>query len=158
MPVDIDIRHVGDKSYVEIRGVVDENANFDALATLRERAEVNLRGVRRINSYGARAWMDALRRVAESTRLEFVECSSPVIDQLNMLEGFLAHAPVRSFVAPLVCERCDVQIDHVFDTREVRNHHQSLPPVECDRCHRPMVLDDLEDQYLLFLREPTKLR
>jgi hypothetical protein len=155
--LEIEIRQRGDKSMVTLVGVIDEGADFSALASLRNRAEINMKGVRRVNSYGARSWMDAIRNAAKRCELEFVECSSCVIDQLNMLQGFLGHGQVRSFYGPMICEVCDNSVDHLFTARDILNGHGGLPEVECEHCARPMVMDDLEDQYLLFLREPTLL-
>ena len=77
-----------------------------------------------------------------------------VINQLNMISGFLAHGTVRSFYGPMLCTRCSRETSHLFTTRECRDH-DGLPPVDCSSCGSPMGLDELEDSYLLFLREPT---
>ena len=73
-----------------------------------------------------------------------------------MIQGFLAHAPVRSFVAPLICPHCESLETRVFNTRDCVDVDVSIPPTECASCASAMVLDDAE-QYLLFLREPTQV-
>jgi len=138
-------------------GTVDELADLTPLATLRGKVEPNMRGLRPFNSIGVRYWMDALRDVATRCQLTYVECSRPVIEQLNMIRGFLANGTVRSFCAPLRCEACDHDEDHVFAMAAVVDH-DGLPPVACPSCKSPMELDDFEDSYLLFMREPTMVR
>jgi len=156
MSMDIEVRHLGDKSIVTLTGVIDEGADFEKLAELRGSAEFNMKGVRRVNSFGARSWMDVIRELGTKMQLEFVECTSCIIDQLNMLEGFLGHGRVVSFYASMLCEHCDKGSDHLFVARDVKNLDGRLPRVECETCGGMMILDDLEEQYLLFIREPTR--
>ena len=44
----------------------------------------------------------------------------------------------------------------LFNAREVKSLDGRLPHVECETCGAIMILDDLEEQYLLFIREPTR--
>ena len=139
---------------VSITGIIDENADLTPLTTLGERPiEVNLRAVRRINSFGVRTWIDAVRKVPQSARLTFVQCPPPVVDQCNMVSGFLGHGVLVSFFAPMVCSECDEQIDQLFETAACRANGGKLPVTPCPRCGRPMEVDDLEEQYLLFVRD-----
>jgi len=128
-----------------------------ALEVVSGRVELNLGGVGRFNSVGARLWMDGLRRLTRSAQVVCVECSVPVILQLDMVVGFLCHASVRSFYAPMRCERCDIGARHLRRTDDVRDADLIEPP-RCSRCGPPMELDEPEDAYLLFLREPTLVR
>ncbi|MCE9578216.1 MAG: hypothetical protein K8W52_34135 [Deltaproteobacteria bacterium] len=139
---------------VSVSGVVDENADLALLSTLGGRpVRVNLKGVRRINSFGVRAWMDAVRKVPRDVVLTFAQAPSPVIDQCNMVTGFLGHGTLESFFAPMTCGECDEQVDQLFETAACRANGGKLPSTPCPRCGRPMEVDDLEDQYLLFVRE-----
>lgn len=141
---------------VTITGVIDESADLSPLATLHARAlHIHLRGVRRINSFGVRAWMDAIRRIPITTQLFFVHCPPPVVDQCNMVSGFLGHGRLESFYAPMTCAECDEQIDQLFETAACRANGGKLPMTPCPRCGRPMEVDDLEEQYLLFVRESS---
>jgi hypothetical protein len=142
------------KTLVFLSGVVDENADMGALAGLTGRVDVNLKGVRRLNSIGVRHWIDALRALCLRAQVVYVECSVAVIGQLNMISGFLGQGRVASFYAAMRCERCDVDVDQLFERAECDD---ALPPVACARCGATLELDDDEDQYLLFLREPTRV-
>ena len=150
----IDSRREGDTHKIAIRGVVDEDAELGALHGLRGKVELNLRGLHRFNSVGTRAWVDAMRTLARTASLVFVECSPAVVFQLNMISGFLAGGRVESFIAPMRCERCERELDQLVTTDECRAL-DGLPPVACPGCRQPMELDELEDNYLLFIREPT---
>lgn len=155
MSLQIDTQASGNATRVSISGVIDENADFAPLLALEGNVEVNLRGVKRINSFGAREWMDAVRKLCDTANPNFVEISPAIVDQLNMIQGFLGHATIRSFCAPLVCPHCDAEETRVFNTRDCLDIDVAIPITECPSCARNMVLDDVDDKYLLFLREPT---
>lgn len=140
--------------HVAIGGIIDENADLAPLTALGARPiEVSMRAVRRINSFGVRAWIDAVRKLPATVPLTFVQCPPPVVDQCNMVAGFLGHGVLASFFAPMVCAECDEQIDQLFQTAACRDNGGKLPATPCPRCGRPMEVDDLEEQYLLFVRE-----
>lgn len=138
---------------IRLHGVIDEHPDLSFLSKLTGRVHVSLKGVRRINSFGVRSWIDAIRKVPESTHLEFIECPPPVIDQINMVAGFLGKGKVVSFYAPMTCEKCDVESNQLFQVAEVKRNGAKLPEVKCPKCGSKMEVDDLEDQYLLFVRD-----
>lgn len=135
-----------------LTGVIDENADLAFLETLGSPTKLNMKNVKRINSYGVRAWIEAIRKVPAGVPLDFVECSSAVIDQTNMVAGFLGRGKVSSFFAPMVCSHCGHERDELFHTDEYQREGR-LPDVSCERCGGALVVDDLEEHYLLFARE-----
>ena len=136
-----------------LRGIIDENANLTPLATAQgTEIWLDLSGVQRINSFGVRAWLAAVRCIPPDERLVFTRCSTPVIDQCNMVSGFQGHAVIESFYAPMICEHCDEQIQILFNTAACATHGALWPEVPCPRCHETLTIDDLEEQYLVFLR------
>jgi hypothetical protein len=150
----IDVEDLGDRARVNISGVIDENADLAPLVAIDGKpVEVNLKGVRRINSFGVRAWIDAVRRISPATAVRFVQAPPPVIDQCNMVSGFLGHGVLVSFFAPMTCEECDEQVEQLFEADRCRALGGKLPATPCPRCGRNMEVDDLEEQYLLFVRE-----
>lgn len=154
VPFSIAVARQGDADLVTVAGVIDETSELDPLTKLGGRPIiVDMRGVRRINSYGVRVWLDAVRQVPAAAPLTFVHCPSPVIDQCNMVTGFLGHGELESFYAPMTCRECDETVDRLFEVRAVRANLGRLPVTPCPRCSRPMEIDDLEDQYLLYIRE-----
>jgi hypothetical protein len=150
----IDVAERAGEHLVTIAGVIDENADLSALSRLSGRpVRVHLRGVRRINSFGVRSWIDAIRQIPPSTPLVFVHAPPPVVDQCNMVSGFVGHGSLESFYAPMACSECDEQVDQLFETAACRANGGRLPATPCPRCGRAMEVDDLEEQYLLFVRD-----
>jgi len=149
----IDTRAEPGRTKLAISGVIDEHANLDPIPEIVGDLEISMKGVRRINSFGVRAWIDAIRKIPAEAKLTFVECPPPVVDQINMVQGFLGNGQLISFYSPMICEECDEQLDELFYVDKCRELGRKLPVVGCKRCGNPMEVDDLEEQYLLFLRE-----
>ena len=99
------------------------------------------------------SWIDAIRRIPPNVPVRIVHAPPPVVDQANMVNGFTGHGRIESFYAPMTCSECDEQIDQLFETAACRANGGRLPRTPCPRCGRDMEVDDLEEQYLLFVRE-----
>ena len=153
-PFTVAIDHRTDGDVVRLAGVIDEAADLSPLATLGRRPLViDLHGVQRINSSGVRTWIDFVRGLPAEVPLSFVRCPPAIVDQCNMVIGFLGHGRMESFYAPLACSDCDEQVDQLYVTAAVKAAGGVLPPAPCPRCRRPMTFDDLAEQYLLFVRD-----
>ena len=146
-------RVLSDGGGMSLYGIIDEHADLSFFERLHGTTRINLRGVRRINSYGVRSWIEAVRRVPANADVELVECPPSVVDQMNMVAGFVGRAQVISFYAPMACERCGHEKEALFSVADYQLAGQ-LPAVPCPKCAAPMQVDDLEDHYLLFAREP----
>jgi anti-anti-sigma regulatory factor len=147
------VEEEADGQTVHVRGVIDENADLSFFAGLHGTVTVNLRSVRRINSYGVRSWIEGIRLLPPDAQLLFVECPPPVVDQVNMVAGFLGSGRVESFYAPMACRSCGHEMDALFDVATCQLAGGRVPAVTCPKCGSAMEVDDLEDQYLLFVRE-----
>lgn len=154
----ITVRATDSFTEVALSGVIDESADFAPLTAVEGKVRVSLEGVRRFNSVGIREWIDVVRELAGRTQLVFVECPPPVIDQLNMIQGFLGHARVESFYGMMECEPCATSELVLFRSRDIKDNDGMIPETRCKQCNRLTELDELEDQYLLFLHEPTKVQ
>ncbi len=153
--VELRITRHGQETQVSVSGVIDEAAELSEFSRLSGRVRVDLRGVRRFNSFGCRHWVDVLRGLASRATLVFVACSPAVIDQLNTTYGFLASGTVESFIGAMLCDRCGRDFDHLFDKRECEAL-DGLPEIRCPSCGGPAELDDDPERYLHFMREPTR--
>lgn len=144
---------------VELRGEIDENADFSELQrALTGNVELTLEGVTRINSCGVREWVNFVRGLGGLQALMFARCSPPVVLQLNTIYNFRGPARVSSFMAPYVCEACHADeykllvVEEHFPDRA----HPHVPAFRCRRCGGVMVFDELPERYLSFLEtEPA---
>lgn len=142
--------------HLHLNGVIDEFSDLSFLHHLRGRVVVHLAGVRRINSFGVRLWMDGVRAVPEDVDVTYVEVAVPLVEQMNRVRGFFGRGRVESFVAPLACEACGATTARVFTRQECSAEDPpGLPAAVCEICGEGRLgLDDIEEVYLAFLREP----
>jgi anti-anti-sigma regulatory factor len=149
------VRRDGDRLYVELRGEIDENADFSELRhSLRGEVELGLEGVTRINSCGVREWVNFVRGLTQVRKLTFTRCSPPVVLQINNIFNFRGRAQVVSFMAPYVCEMCRAdEYKLLIVSEHFPNRTSNVPGFLCRRCGGVMVLDELPERYLSFLLE-----
>jgi len=141
---------------VEFSGDIEETADFAQLrARLKGPVVFHLAGVRRLNSIGVRAWMSFVRELPHVTELTFTHCSLAIVMQLNMIYNFRGPGRVRSFYAPYVCERCQIEEDQLLDigVHFPNGYEGRMPSFSCSSCTEPMEFDELPARYFAFLSE-----
>jgi len=145
--------------HVEIRGEINENADFTELKkVLHGEVVLDLEGVTRINSCGVREWVNFVRGLEGVHGLRFLRCSPMVVLQLNTIYNFRGPARVISFLAPYVCEVCQVDeyreltVEEHFPDRLIAH----VPSFRCERCGGVLVFDELPERYLSFLAEESR--
>lgn len=140
-----------------LEGMLDEEsapvlaALSKALATAPS-IELDVGGLRRINSLGVRAWVDFVRSLGERP-VTFRRCSPSFVDQLNTVSDFRGGARVASFLAPYVCETSgNVFYEELIVGRDVSpGNFAGVDRRPCKECPEPLVFDDLPERYFQFL-------
>lgn len=86
---------------VVLTGGITEDLDLEQLGLSACRVRMDMGGVTLINSTGVRAWMATLERL--ELQVTYVNCSQPVVEQANMVRGFLGvGAVMESFQVPCV--------------------------------------------------------
>ena len=98
----------GTKLNLELYGDIDEDTTF---ATVDLQGVTDLRvdwgGVVSINSCGIREWILWIKKLSPEARCKFVQCQKVVVDQMNMIRGFLLpEGQVESFFVSYYCVNC----------------------------------------------------
>ena len=133
-------------------GSIDEETDLSPLLrTNTPELRLDLAGVRRINSFGVRTWLDVIHQIPETKPMYFERCSPAIIDQCNLVRGFAGHGQILSFLAPLICQDCMFQKLALFESQTCRELGSRIPTTQCDKCSDEMTLDDLEELFLSFL-------
>ena len=139
---------------IKLAGVLDENNE------LREVGEklnggtvlINLAGVERINSHGARDWITWLTALeAKGVKAVLVSCSPAVVLQLGRVKNFAGKASVKSFHAPYHCASCDADKLLLVHVNELRD--RSRPTCSCDACGARMTLAEDATTYFAFVKD-----
>lgn len=138
---------------VRLTGTLDEHNQLDEITEKVSGGEVliNLSGVDRINSTGARDWVNWLATLeARGVRPALVACSPAVVRQLNLVKNFAGKAIVKSFQTPYHCVACARDKLLLVNVSEMRGR-ATAPPCTCDECGKAMALADDSGTYFSFV-------
>ena len=104
-----------------------------------------------INSCGIREWIKYIQEV-EGADVFYVNCPQIVIEQVNMVHGFIRKGiVVESFYAPYYCVGCDVAKKILLKSSEMIS--LKAPIIHCDECKNVLEFDAIEKQYFSFLNQ-----
>ncbi len=142
----------GDDAQVTLEGVIDEDANFDKIKSLKMNNFIfDFDNVTMINSCGIREWIKYLKEI-DSAAVTYINCPQIIIEQVNMVHGFIKkETSVKSFYAPYFCEKCDIGKKILLNNNEIV--HMSAPEKKCTTCNGELEFDAIEKQYFSFLNQ-----
>ena len=112
----------------------------------------NLKKVEYVNSIGMKEWIGFMEDFSSGRKIIFEECSPSIINQINIIPEFTNYAKVTSFYSVFVCEECQFQMDHLFETS--LGYTQIMEQSEkmvCRTCGNTMELDEYPKSYYSFL-------
>lgn len=142
----------GDTARVTLSGSVTEHASFDILTTdlgSPTKIRFDLGDVERINSCGVREWLRFMGSLPAAAETRFENCSTPIVHQINLIQGFTGAGKVASIRVPFICDACE---SHESTTVPVEQGVvPTLPARACSKCQRAMEFDDFEESYFAFL-------
>jgi ABC-type transporter Mla MlaB component len=134
-------------------GSIEESVNFDQLlgvapATL----EVNCKEIPRINSVGVKAWIKYFQSCQQKgTKVRFTECSTAIVEQMNLISNFTCGGMVVSIYVPFSCTHCKTELLGLFKTEDLKNMQFKLPDLNCSKCGQKAVFDDIPEEFFSFL-------
>ena len=150
-----------DDKHVKISGTIDEYADFDELiAKFPDEVWIDFGEIKRINSSGVRQWLKAV--MTSESRIHFVNCAAPVVDQLTLVPHFLGkNGVVDSFEVLFFCYNCDHEIQRFFQIGKDIDRFSGPTPTfndvfKCDTCGGDVEVAHNVDIYFSFLRDDTK--
>lgn len=106
---------------------------------------LDLGGVKKISSFGIREWIDFVTTASKHARsIILIECTSKVVDQLNMVANFTGGGRVFSFYAPFRCDYCDTEHRVLLQLDRDHEAMKSLRLAErpCLSCKESMYFDE----------------
>lgn len=140
---------------VHIAGVIDEDADFGPHSLQgAEAVEVNLGGVKSINSCGIREWIKWIG-TSGGAGVVYKECPKIIVDQINMVQGFLpSKGKVQSFYVPYYSEETDEEKNVLFTLgKEYTDAGLAQAPDVKDGSGNAMEMDVVEAKYFKFLKK-----
>ena len=140
---------------LNVVGVIDEDARFEDFKIVGAPAlNINMSGVKSINSCGIREWIVWIG-TAGSVTIELHECPKVIVDQINMVQGFLPpQGKVASFFVPYYSEETGSEkaVLYRFGKEFSDKGLQGVPDVK-DDTGQPMEIDVVEAKYFKFLQK-----
>ena len=128
-----------------LSGVLDEYADFSSLLSVSEPLKLNLRGIKQLNSIGIRNMLEFLKKTG-SKRIEYYECPSEYVDQINMIPALLGFgdqkAEVKSMFIPFECKKCDHAEDMLKTSDDIAKSldGESTVTEKCPKCGGDMIV------------------
>ncbi len=146
----------GGEVHLKISGAIDEDASFpfDLIPADGSSLVLNLAGVSLINSCGIRSWVKWIKGIPESTKLVLYDVPKIVVDQINMVDGFVPiNTQIESFYVPYFCDACEevTQVLYKAGKHYLGKDLKFKEPVACQKCKGETEIDVLETKYFKFL-------
>jgi hypothetical protein len=144
----------GDILVVKISGSIEENVDFQNLIGIpsEKKMEVLLKEVPRINSVGVKAWIKYFQMISsKGIELKFFECSTAIVEQVNLISNFTSGGTVESIYIPFCCSKCSAELLGLFKTEDLRKLNFNIPDTQCPKCGGAATFDDIPEEYLGFL-------
>lgn len=143
-----------DKLVVKMAGVIDEDVDFSQFNIKGSPAiEVELSGLKAINSCGIREWIKWMG-TAGSAGISFSNCPKVIVDQINMVDGFLpANGKVTSFFVPYYNDASGNEKNVLFRYGTEFTDGSVTPPAIKDDDGNDMEMDVIESKYFKFIKK-----
>lgn len=138
----------GKRLEIKIAGHLDEESEMKIVQpTGFDEIEINLSGVRIINSCGVRQWIRWVGDMPKNVRYQLVGCPKIFVDSANMISGFIPKGwIVQSVEVPYFCESCEnVTLSRANTASGVL---ETPPKMPCSKCDSHAELDVEPGHYL----------
>ncbi|MFM6928546.1 MAG: hypothetical protein ACKOX6_08780 [Bdellovibrio sp.] len=153
--LDVKLDKASDKLSVQMVGTIDEDVDFSQFNLAgNQQIEVELAGVKSINSCGIREWIKWMG-TAGPAAIVFNNCPKVIVDQINMVDGFLpSSAKVNSFFVPYYNDESGAEKNVLFRYGSEFSDGSVNPPGEIkDEDGNPMEMDVIESKYFKFIKK-----
>lgn len=139
---------------VNFSGTIEETVNFDELvgATPAE-VVVNTKEIARINSVGVKGWIKYFQTLtAKGVKLKFSECSTAIVEQINLISNFTCGGSVESVYVPFACGGCKTELVGLFKVEDLKKMNGDVPDQKCAKCGGNASFDDIPEEYFAFVQ------
>lgn len=151
---EVKLNKTADQCYVKVSGTIDEDIDFTPYSLMGcGSIDIDLIQVKAINSCGIREWIKWIETAGKSG-LTFSNCPKVIVDQINMVDGFLpSNAKVQSFFVPYYHEESGSEKSVLFvDGTNYSDGVLKAPASVKDDAGNEMEMDVIEAKYFKFLK------
>ncbi len=138
---------------IRLVGSIEETVNFDDLLGVPSGdIEINCKEIPRINSVGVKAWIKYFQGCqAKGIKISFIECSTAIVEQINLISNFTCGGSVESIFVPFSCTQCKSELVGLFKTEDLKKMELKIPDLKCSKCGNKAVFDDIPEEFFGFL-------
>lgn len=138
---------------VRLVGSVEESVNFETLiGSSGPEVHVNCKEVARINSIGVKSWIKYFSSLQQAgITLRFIECSTAIVEQINLISNFVCGGTVESIYVPFSCGACRGEFIALFQVADLKKLGLNIPELSCPKCAGKAAFDDIPEEYFAFL-------
>lgn len=143
----------GDVLVVTLSGSLEESIDFgQMIGPAPSKMEIHCKDVSRINSVGVKAWISYFQKChSNGIQVKFLECSTAIVEQINLISNFIAGGIVESIFLPFACSNCELELSNLFNVEDLAKDGKAPPTMECPKCHNQAKFDDIPEEYLAFI-------
>jgi hypothetical protein len=144
----------GETLLVKLAGSIEENVDFATLIGQPSSLKMDLvlKEIPRINSVGVKAWIKYFQGVAaKGIQLRFLECSTAIVEQINLISNFTCGGVVESIYVPFSCGTCGTELLGLFRAADLKRINFKIPDLKCAKCGGTASFDDIPEEYFGFL-------
>jgi hypothetical protein len=145
----------GSSLTLSIEGSINEDLQIDKLNELSgTEIRIDMDKVKMINSCGIREWIRMIEKFGTSVSIEYQNVPQIVIQQMNMIAGFLSkNAKVLTFYAPYFIEDLDQEKQILLNASDIQNGKAPKKTTVVDGTEYELDFDAIEEQYFRFLKK-----
>lgn len=152
---EVKIEKSGTQYSVSVFGVIDEDVDFNNYSLAgATRIDLKLGNIKSINSCGIREWIKWIG-TAGSAQVNYIECPKIIVDQINMVQGFLpTNGKIESFYVPYYNDESGSEKIVLFTLGKEYTETSLTPPTDIkDADGNPMEMDVVEAKYFKFIKK-----
>lgn len=143
----------GDEVVLFLEGVLDSSIQFEELVGAPpRRLIVDCSRIYHANSSLVKVWKEYFGGLTRhGTEVIFQECATPIIEYMNVIEGFSCGGRIRSVLAPFYCRHCRRSLDLLVLTEDPAQVTVQLRSQRCTSCFRDIDFDDDPREFFGFM-------
>lgn len=141
-------------TWIKFSGAIEENVDLQTqIGEIQtKKAVFKLREVSRINSVGVKNWIKYFQSLHQrGQELSFQECSTAIVEQVNLISNFVPRGSIDSIYVPFCCAQCHTELLGLFPVDDLKRIHGQLPALQCSKCGGRAEFDDVVEEYFSFL-------
>ena len=143
----------GDALIIRLSGSIEEGVEFEKLiGPPAKEMHVFCKEVPRINSIGVKSWIKYFGGAQQAgAKIRFHECSTAIVEQINMISNFAPGNDVDSIYVPFSCQGCGAELVGLFKVADIKKAQLKIPALKCAKCGGSAEFDDIPEEFFAFM-------